>query len=662
VSTVLITDVAWESTAIEEEVLSAVGARILLARSGEEAELLQLVSEADAILTCFRSVTGDVIRAGRRLQVIGRYGVGTDNIAVDVATEIGIPVTNVPVYCVDEVVEHVLALMLNLARGIGRYDAAVRRDNWALSAGAPLHRLSGTTLGIVGLGQIGSELARRASAIGLHVIAHDERATAARSVGAEATTLEELAARSDFVSLHCPLTEQTRHLIDSEFLAAMKPTAYLLNAARGPIVDQAALSHALSRGDIAGAGLDVFESEPVRANDPLLASDRVLATPHVAFYSEESLAELARRAARSVAAVLRGDSPDSVVNPEVLSLSRWQHLSQTAHRESQPADGMLSVSNVVEYLASRHFLDRASARAQVLDGGVSGTVIVAGDGTREFVVKQALARLRTDDPWHARVERTQSEAIALQLAHRLIPGSVPPLVNFDETHQVLLMERAPATWVDWKSKLLNGDIDPATADWVGGTLAILHTETVEMPLPPLLESTETFDALRLGPFYRTVAARAPEHAGRIYALLNGLRARCLVHGDLSPKNILVGPEKHGWIIDFEAAHRGDPCFDVAFLLTHLTLKAVHRPQSADRYDRCVTAFLAAYFAGGGWVEPRDTLAHVGVLLLARVGGKSPAEYLSPADRGRVWRLGAQLLDSPGSRLGDLITTRLELLS
>jgi D-3-phosphoglycerate dehydrogenase / 2-oxoglutarate reductase len=158
----LISDLAGDSTAIEEGVFSRVNARIVVAQRGDEQELLDLAPQADAILTCFRPITAAVVRAGKRLRVIGRYGVGTDNIAVDVATRLGIPVTNVPTYCVDEVVEHVLALLFGLARSVGRYDAAVRSGVWALSAGAPIRRIAGTTLGIVGLGQIGLALARRA--------------------------------------------------------------------------------------------------------------------------------------------------------------------------------------------------------------------------------------------------------------------------------------------------------------------------------------------------------------------------------------------------------------------------------------------------------------------------------------------------------------------
>lgn len=308
---VLVTDITWPNTAIEETVLAAVGAELVLAPTGEEAELVELVRDADAILTCFAHVTPAVVAAGERLQVIGRYGIGVDNIAVAEATARDIPVTNVPAYCLDEVAEHVLAMILSLVRGLHRYDRAVRAGDWSLTTGLPTRRVRGTTLGIVGYGRIGQTLADRAQAFGMEILVHDPRAP-------ETVPLLELAARSDFVSLHAPATPETSGMIGAAFLAAMKPTAYLINAARGALVDQDALVDALQAGQIEGAGLDVFVPERLPADHPLLRSDRVLATPHTAFYSSESMAELARLAAENVAAVLAGRPPASLVNSEVL--------------------------------------------------------------------------------------------------------------------------------------------------------------------------------------------------------------------------------------------------------------------------------------------------------------------------------------------------------
>jgi D-3-phosphoglycerate dehydrogenase / 2-oxoglutarate reductase len=315
---VLVTDISWPDTAIEDDVLAAVDAVTVLAETGEEDELVELVRDADAILTCFAHVTPAVVAAGERLRVIGRYGVGTDNIAVAEATRRGIPVTNVPVYCTDEVAEHVLALLLAHVRGLVPYDRAVRQGDWSLATGLPIRRVAGRTLGIVGFGAIGRALARKARGLELEVIAHDPDEVRVRAGGAEPVGLLELAGRADFVSVHVPLVAATRGLIGREFLSAMKPSAYLFNAARGAIVDHDALLWALRSGAIAGAGIDVFEPERLPADHPLLAEQQLLATPHTAFYSDESMRDLARLAAESVAAVLAGREPPSLVNPQIL--------------------------------------------------------------------------------------------------------------------------------------------------------------------------------------------------------------------------------------------------------------------------------------------------------------------------------------------------------
>ncbi len=326
---VLVTDYTWPSTEPEAEVLAAAGARLVVAETGSEEELLALVPQADAILTCFKRVSADVVRAGERLQVIGRYGIGVDNIAVDEATRLGIPVTNVPAYCVDEVAEHALALLLSLERSICRYDTGVRRGDWTLTQGLPLRRVAGKTLGIVGFGAIGQRLARKARGLELAIVVHDPTARPDELVEHEVETvaLDVLSARADYVSLHVPLTAATRGLVDRAFLRGMKPTAYLVNVSRGGVVDHDALLEALRERWIAGAGIDVFEPEHLPDGHPLLDQESLVATPHVAFFSEESVLELELGAARNVAAILTGRRPEHVVNPEVLGLPRWAHLA-----------------------------------------------------------------------------------------------------------------------------------------------------------------------------------------------------------------------------------------------------------------------------------------------------------------------------------------------
>ena len=305
---VLVTDYTWADTSVEAAVLAEVGAQLVHAQSGDEDELVELVRDCEGILTCFKRVSPAVVRAGERLRVIGRYGIGTDNIAVNVATERGIPVTNVPEYCSDEVAEHVLALIFALVRGLAGYDAAVRRGDSSLATGLPIRRIAGMTLGIVGYGPIGRALAQRASGLGMEVLVH-------RLSGG--IPLLDLAAAADVVSLHVPATPQTERLVGREFLAAMKPTAYLVNCARGAVVDHDALLAALEHGRIAGAGLDVFSPEPLPEGHPLLDREDVVLTPHVAFYSDQSIQSLARIAAQNVADVLAGRRPGHVVNPEV---------------------------------------------------------------------------------------------------------------------------------------------------------------------------------------------------------------------------------------------------------------------------------------------------------------------------------------------------------
>ncbi len=325
---VLVTDYTWPSTAPEAKVLAEVGGKLLEAKTGTEEELLSLVPQADAILTCFAQVPASVIRAGQKLQVVGRYGIGVDNIAVDEATRLGIPVTNVPAYCLDEVAEHALALMLACARGVARYHVAVHEGDWSLKTAMPLFRVHGRTLGILGFGKIGQTLAEKARGFGLRLIAHDPLMSpdVIRQHRVEPVSLDELLMQSDFLSIHTPLTPETRSLLNAERLRCMKPTAFVINTARGAVIDQDALLQALREGWIAGAALDVFVPEHLPADHPLLTLPNLITTPHVAFYSEESVLELEIKAAKNVAAVLSGQRPDSVVNSEVLKLPRWAHL------------------------------------------------------------------------------------------------------------------------------------------------------------------------------------------------------------------------------------------------------------------------------------------------------------------------------------------------
>jgi D-3-phosphoglycerate dehydrogenase / 2-oxoglutarate reductase len=313
---VLVTDIAWPALDIEREILAEVDAELVLAETGEEAELVELAATGiEAILTNWRQVPSAALEAAPGCLVVGRYGVGVDNIPVDHATRLGIVVANVPDFCTEEVSDHALALLLACARRIVQFD----RAGWELEAGRGMRRLRGQTVGLVGFGSIARRFAVKAQAIGLSVLAHSRTVSDAPLRGIEGTRdLTRVLRESDFVSLHAPATPETRGLIGETELRAMKPTAYLVNTSRGALLDEPALARALRERWIAGAALDVLSQEPPPQDHPLLGLDNCILTPHAAFYSEDAVAELEAKAASNIAAVLRGEVPATIVNREVL--------------------------------------------------------------------------------------------------------------------------------------------------------------------------------------------------------------------------------------------------------------------------------------------------------------------------------------------------------
>ncbi len=325
---VLITDHVWPSIDPEREVLEAGGAEVVVAPNGDEGTLIEMARDADAIMTCFALVTENVVRAAEQCRVIGRFGVGVDNIAVGTATELGIAVTYVPDYCVDEVSDHVMGLLHAWNRRIVLFDRSVKESGWG-SQGLTMRmmRLRGKTIGIVGFGRIGQAVAAKARAYGLNILAADPivHADAVKNLGGDLVELDSLLEESDFITLHAPLTEETRNLIGREELAKMKPEAFLINAARGPLIDEAALYDALTSGKISGAGLDVMVDNAPPRDHPLLSLDNIIITPHVAFFSQESTLELELRAAAEVVSVMHGRMPDNLVNHTVLQHPNPRH-------------------------------------------------------------------------------------------------------------------------------------------------------------------------------------------------------------------------------------------------------------------------------------------------------------------------------------------------
>jgi len=318
---VVITDLGYASYDPERGELAETGAELVLAECADEAQVAEACADADAVITRMAPVGALAIGAMQKCRVISRYGVGVDNVDVAAATARGIPVANVRDYCNEEVSDQALGHLLACVRRISSRDRQVRAGMWDIGAREPVYRIAGKVLGLVGYGAIARTLHRKASGFDLaEVLVHDAFVPAEEieRAGARPVELAELLAKSDFISLHVPLTDATRHLIGRDELSAMKPTAVLVNTSRGGVVDSDALYEALKGGRIAAAGLDVHEQEPPGPDYKLLELDNVILTDHTGWYSEESQLALQRTAARNVALVLSGGKPLYCVNPEVL--------------------------------------------------------------------------------------------------------------------------------------------------------------------------------------------------------------------------------------------------------------------------------------------------------------------------------------------------------
>lgn len=307
--------------------LARAGAELISVEGQQPDEIIAAAADCDALLVVSSRVPGDVIERLTRCRTIARLGAGTDRIDVAAATRCGIVVSNVPDFCLSEQADHTLALLLALARRLPFMTDALRRGDWSARHHPGVHRLAGQTLGLIGFGASSRAVAERAAAFKLRLIAWtrtpDRHRAAAAALGVELVALDDLLARADIVSIHLPLTADTRHLLSVERLSLMKRSASLINTARGAIVDEAALVDALRSGRIAGAALDVFEHLDVFAlpgplpTHPLLGLDNVILTPHCAGSSVESSAESKQRGAQNAANVLLGRWPRHVVNPEV---------------------------------------------------------------------------------------------------------------------------------------------------------------------------------------------------------------------------------------------------------------------------------------------------------------------------------------------------------
>jgi aminoglycoside phosphotransferase (APT) family kinase protein len=322
---------------------------------------------------------------------------------------------------------------------------------------------------------------------------------------------------------------------------------------------------------------------------------------------------------------------------------------------------MLEAGMVIDYLVARGVVPGdVELTVEELAGGVSGTVLaVRGPGVA-LVVKQALPRLRVAEEWTAPARRTDTEAAALRLAARLIPGRVPPVVDSDAGEHVVVLQHAPAGWRNWQAELLAGRAHAASGRWAGETLGRLHAGTAgDSEVAAAFDDHEAFAQLRLEPYHGAVMQRLPQLAAALAPLAEELRGArvCLVHGDYAPKNILLGPDG-AWVLDAEVAHYGHPVFDLAFFLAFPLLTVLQRPELAPACSQLVQGFTTAYATRAPALAPpaRSLAAHTGAMLLARTDGRSPATFLGARAVKRARALGQRLLLDPAPDLAAVVAS------
>lgn len=320
---VVLTDYVWESLDVERKILEGLASLTPLQTKTPEAFIAQ-AADCDALLNTYAGpISSDVISKMPKCKIIARYGIGVDTIDLEAATAAGIIVTNNPSYCVEEVAENTMALLLTSARKIVVFDRLVRNGRWELPPGKPIFRVSGSTLGLVGFGNIARLVATRAVAFGMRVLYFDPFIRQGQfDVPGTKVEFDQLLHESDYVSLHPPLTPNTRQMMNDAAFSKMKKTAFLINCARGPVVDSAALIKALDEKTIAGCALDTTDPEPLPIPHPLRDRDNVIINPHAAWYSEQAMAGLQSGAPNEVRRVLTGQWPVNVVNPAVRGKTR----------------------------------------------------------------------------------------------------------------------------------------------------------------------------------------------------------------------------------------------------------------------------------------------------------------------------------------------------
>ena len=316
---VLITDPYHKNFHIEKEILAGINAVVKIGHCKTEEDVIKIGSDMDGLLVSYVPIGKKVIENLHKCKVIVKYAVGVDNIDLEAATLKKIFVVNVPRYCVEEVSTHTLALLLNLARKISKYDQSVKKGSWDPLVGDPIFRMENKVFGIIGFGNIGKRVAEKIRPFKLSVMVYDPfvNSEVIAKYSAKKVKLETLLRRSDYITLHCPLNKSTKHLIDFKEIEMMKKGVFIINTSRGEIINQKALYKALKDGKIAGAALDVLEKDPPLLTN-IMNTDKIIYTPHVAWNSVEAEKELRKSAAQEVKRVLEGGKPLNLINKEVL--------------------------------------------------------------------------------------------------------------------------------------------------------------------------------------------------------------------------------------------------------------------------------------------------------------------------------------------------------
>lgn len=609
---VLLTDHPWPDLNIEQQIFGAAGIRFtsgpMDAGTAQEIEGLVTQIKPTAIMTCWAPVSAAAIGSAPGLRIVARLGVGLDNIAVETASQQNVWVTNVPDYCVQEVSDHAIALLLAHCRKIVQNDRDIKTScEWNQSGTSP-ERISDLTVGIVGFGRIGRATATKLQAFGCRILVSQPGLQEAPN-GIEVSDLTSIQSEANVIILHLPLKQSTQHLINDRFLELCQCRPLLINVSRGGLIDNAALLRALINDKLSGAALDVIEDEPHPPKD-ILTHPRVIVTPHIAFLSTASLLELRKRTCEEVVRVLRGQLPQQPCN----SISPTDDLNDKR-----------------------------------LAGGVASNIRLVQGKDGLYVVKQALEKLRTSAEWLSDPARSSTEVAALrEIAGLLGQDTVPEVLWVDEAENTFAMRQIDPRLSNWKQDLMAGDIDDRTAAQAGSLVGSLHSRSATVPvIRDRFDDLTYFETLRINPYFLRLVEKNQQLAAVIEDIIAGMlnRRSALVHGDFSPKNILADASEVV-ILDCEVAHWGDPRFDVAFCLAHLFLKSHRRGAPVGRLAACSLAFLDAYKTHGPDIVDAELVRILGCLILARLDGDSPVDYLDDLDTSEVREIATSMICDP----------------